>query len=149
MLFVEVILINTKDYIDQITCSFEACYGASSILTRRMKSVCTILKSRFTHLLVYIFQFSFQVLEDQYNPRLIKDLLQDLSSTLCMLIRSVGKSVLVGNINIWICRLETILMWQQQLSNLQMTKVHPAFMPLLNLEESFGDAGRQSGASFL
>uniref|UniRef100_A0A670Z083 F-box only protein 25 n=1 Tax=Pseudonaja textilis TaxID=8673 RepID=A0A670Z083_PSETE len=63
-----------------------------------------------------------KVLEDQYNPRLIKDLLQDLSSTLCMLIRSVGKSVLVGNINIWICRLETILMWQQQLSNLQMTK---------------------------
>ncbi|XP_070789064.1 F-box only protein 25 isoform X3 [Pituophis catenifer annectens] len=63
-----------------------------------------------------------KVLEDQYNPRLIKDLLQDLSSTLCMLIRSVGKSVLVGNINIWICRLETILLWQQQLSNLQMTK---------------------------
>ncbi|XP_025029691.1 F-box only protein 25 isoform X4 [Python bivittatus] len=63
-----------------------------------------------------------KVLEDQYNPRLIKDLLQDLSSTLCMLIRSVGKSVLVGNINIWICRLETILVWQQQLSNLQMTK---------------------------
>ncbi|KAM6460653.1 F-box only protein 25 isoform 3-T3 [Liasis olivaceus] len=63
-----------------------------------------------------------KVLEDQYNPRLIKDLLQDLSSTLCILIRSVGKSVLVGNINIWICRLETLLVWQQQLSNLQMTK---------------------------
>ncbi|XP_062838804.1 F-box only protein 25 isoform X5 [Anolis carolinensis] len=63
-----------------------------------------------------------KVLEDQYNPRLIKDLLQDLSSTLCTLIRGVGKSVLVGNINIWICRLETILLWQQQLSNLQMTK---------------------------
>ncbi|XP_053142101.1 F-box only protein 25 isoform X3 [Hemicordylus capensis] len=63
-----------------------------------------------------------KVLEDHYNPRLIKDLLQDLSSTLCILIRSVGKSVLVGNINIWICRLETILLWQQQLSNLQMTK---------------------------
>ncbi|KAM4680844.1 F-box only protein 25 isoform 2-T4 [Amazona ochrocephala] len=63
-----------------------------------------------------------KVKEDQYNPRLIKDLLQDLSSTLCILIRGVGKSVLVGNINIWICRLETILLWQQQLKNLQMNK---------------------------
>ncbi|XP_044274811.1 F-box only protein 25 isoform X1 [Varanus komodoensis] len=63
-----------------------------------------------------------KVLEDQYNPRLIKDLLQDLSSALCMLIRGVGKSVLVGNINIWICRLERILLWQQQLNNLQVTK---------------------------
>lgn len=65
----------------------------------------------------------FLVMEDQYNPRLIKDLLQDLSSTLCILIRGVGKSVLVGNINIWMCRLETILLWQQQLKNLQMNKV--------------------------
>ncbi|NXD72961.1 FBX25 protein, partial [Eolophus roseicapillus] len=63
-----------------------------------------------------------KVMEDQYNPRLIKDLLQDLSSTLCILIRGVGKSVLVGNINIWICRLETILLWQQQLKNLQINK---------------------------
>ncbi|XP_020828654.1 F-box only protein 25 isoform X3 [Phascolarctos cinereus] len=63
-----------------------------------------------------------KVLDDQQNPRLIKDLLQDLSSTLCILIRGVGKSVLIGNINIWICRLETILNWQQQLQNLQMNK---------------------------
>ncbi|XP_029082413.1 F-box only protein 25 isoform X2 [Monodon monoceros] len=64
-----------------------------------------------------------KVLDDHQNPRLIKDLLQDLSSTLCILIRGVGKSVLVGNINIWVCRLETILNWQQQLQNLQMTEV--------------------------
>ena len=63
------------------------------------------------------------VLEDQQNPRLIKELLQDLSSTLCVLTRGMGKSVLVGNINIWSCRLETILNWQQQLNNLQIPRV--------------------------
>ncbi|KAK7129200.1 hypothetical protein R3I94_017424 [Phoxinus phoxinus] len=63
-----------------------------------------------------------KVLDDHQNPRLIKALLHDLSSTLCILIREVGKSVLVGNINIWVCRLETILIWQQQLNNLQIPK---------------------------
>ncbi|MFT7810669.1 F-box only protein 25 isoform X1 [Arapaima gigas] len=63
-----------------------------------------------------------KVLEDQQNPRLIKELLEDLSSTLCILIREVGKCVLVGNINIWVCRLETILNWQEQLNNLQIPK---------------------------
>lgn len=63
------------------------------------------------------------VLHDQQNPRLIKGLLHDLGSTLCVLIRGVGKSVLVGNINVWVCRLETVLAWQQQLQNLQMPQV--------------------------
>ncbi|XP_029451633.1 F-box only protein 25 isoform X2 [Rhinatrema bivittatum] len=62
----------------------------------------------------------YKVLEDQQNPRLIKELLQDLNSTICRLKKE--KYVLVGNINIWICRLETILVWQQQLKNLQMTQ---------------------------
>ncbi|XP_066236123.1 F-box only protein 25 isoform X1 [Saccopteryx leptura] len=65
-----------------------------------------------------------KVLDDHQNPRLIKDLLQDLSSTLCILLQGVGKSVLVGNINIWVCRLETVLTWQRQLQNLQMTQVN-------------------------
>ncbi|XP_017342311.1 F-box only protein 25 isoform X3 [Ictalurus punctatus] len=63
-----------------------------------------------------------KALDDQQNPRLIKALLQDLSSVLGTLIREVGKSVLVGNINIWHCRLETIHNWQQQLNNLQIPK---------------------------
>ncbi|KAM4694832.1 F-box only protein 25 isoform 1-T2 [Discoglossus pictus] len=63
-----------------------------------------------------------KVLEDQHNPRLVRELLQDLSSTLCILIREVGKSVLIGNINMWICRLENILSWQEQLMNLQITQ---------------------------
>uniref|UniRef100_A0A8C1G194 F-box only protein 25 n=2 Tax=Cyprinus carpio TaxID=7962 RepID=A0A8C1G194_CYPCA len=63
-----------------------------------------------------------KVLDDHQNPRLVKALLNDLSSTLCILIREVGKSVLIGNINIWVCRLETILNWQQQLNSLQIPK---------------------------
>ncbi|XP_048452419.1 F-box only protein 25 isoform X5 [Rhincodon typus] len=63
-----------------------------------------------------------KVLEDQQNPRLIKNLLQDLGSALCILIREVGRCVLVGNVNIWVCRMETILNWQHQLNNLQITR---------------------------
>uniref|UniRef100_A0AAY4EI02 F-box only protein 25 n=1 Tax=Denticeps clupeoides TaxID=299321 RepID=A0AAY4EI02_9TELE len=74
-----------------------------------------------------------KVLEDQQNPRLIKDLLQDLSSTLSILIREVGRSVLVGNINIWVCRLETILNWEQQLNNLQIPKQLSSGMTLSDL----------------
>ncbi|XP_061562930.1 F-box only protein 25 isoform X3 [Cololabis saira] len=63
-----------------------------------------------------------KVLEDYYNPRLVKDLLQDLSSTLHSLTIHVGRCVLVGNVNIWLCRLETIVKWQQELNNLQIPK---------------------------
>nr|XP_033794838.1 F-box only protein 25 isoform X2 [Geotrypetes seraphini] len=61
-----------------------------------------------------------KVLEDQQYPCLIKELLQDLNSAICMFLREVGQFVFIGNINIWICRLETILVWQQQLKNPQM-----------------------------
>lgn len=61
-----------------------------------------------------------KVLEDCYNPRLVKDLLQDLVSTLHNLTVHVGRVVLVGNINIWMSRLEAILKWQEQLNNLQI-----------------------------
>ncbi|XP_061843280.1 F-box only protein 25 isoform X1 [Nerophis lumbriciformis] len=63
-----------------------------------------------------------KVEEDQYNPRLVKELLQDLSSTLHSLTLHVGRCVLVGNINIWLYRLENILKWQEQLRDLQIPK---------------------------
>ncbi|KAI3364290.1 hypothetical protein L3Q82_011096 [Scortum barcoo] len=63
-----------------------------------------------------------KVVQDHYNPRLVKELLQDLSSTLHNLTIHAGRCVLVGNINIWLCRLETIFKWKQQLDNLQIPK---------------------------
>ncbi|KAM7317085.1 F-box only protein 32 [Microtus pennsylvanicus] len=69
-----------------------------------------------------------KVLEDQQNIRLIRELLQTLYTSLCTLVQRVGKSVLVGNINMWVYRMETILHWQQQLSSIQITR--PAFKGL-------------------
>ncbi|KAG7272035.1 hypothetical protein CRUP_030139 [Coryphaenoides rupestris] len=63
-----------------------------------------------------------KVLEDHYNPRLIKELLQDLSSTLHTLTKGMGKCVLVGSVNVWLCRLDVIHTWQQQLNNLHIPK---------------------------
>ncbi|XP_058469865.1 F-box only protein 25 isoform X1 [Solea solea] len=61
-----------------------------------------------------------KVLDDHYNPRLVRELLQDLSLTLQDLNILVGQCVLVGNVNIWCDRIETIQNWQQQLNNLQV-----------------------------
>lgn len=63
------------------------------------------------------------VLDDQQNVRPIKELLQTLYASLCSLVQDMGKSVLVGNINIWVHRMENILQWQQQLDNIQINRV--------------------------
>ena len=67
------------------------------------------------------------VLEEHYNPRLIKELLQDLSCTVHALTKGVGKCVLVGSINVWLLRLDTIHHWQLQLHNLDIPKVLPSW----------------------
>lgn len=64
------------------------------------------------------------VLDDQQNVRPIKELLQMLYISLCSLVQDMGKSVLVGNINIWVHRMENIMRWQQQLDNIQIKKVN-------------------------
>ncbi|KAG8445579.1 hypothetical protein GDO86_010379 [Hymenochirus boettgeri] len=87
------------------------------IAKSQLKSFSGAAQKNYFNILEKIVQ---KVLQDQYNPRLVRELLKDLSSSLCLLIREVGKSVLIGNINIWICRIDKILLWQHQLLNLQM-----------------------------
>lgn len=69
--------------------------------------------------------FAAAVLDDQQNVRPIKELLQTLYVSLCTLVQDMGKSVLVGNINTWVHRMENILQWQQQLDNIQINRVRP------------------------
>lgn len=78
---------------------------------------------RCARILTFVFFLSHSVLEDQQNIRLIRELLQTLYTSLCTLVQRVGKSVLVGNINMWVYRMEAILHWQQQLNNIQITRV--------------------------
>ena len=66
------------------------------------------------------------MLEEHCNPRLVKELLRELGAAVHALTKGVGKCVLVGNINIWLLRLDTIHHWQLQLNNLHIPKVEPA-----------------------
>lgn len=43
--------------------------------------------------------------------------------SLCGLVQDMGKSVLVGNINTWLHRMENILQWHQQLDSIQINRV--------------------------
>lgn len=72
------------------------------------------------------------VLDDQQNVRPIKELLKTLYISLCGLVQDMGKSVLVGNINTWVHRMENIMQWQQRLDNIQINRVR--------IEREFEDA---------
>ncbi|KAJ7404015.1 F-box only protein 32 [Willisornis vidua] len=92
------------------------------IAKSQLTSLSGIAQKNYMNILEKVVQ---KVLEDQQNIRLIRELLQTLYTSLCTLVQRVGKSVLVGNINMWVHRMESILHWQQQLNNIQITK--PAF----------------------
>lgn len=81
------------------------------------------IQRRILTIPIFNLSCSSKVLEDQQNIRLIRELLQTLYTSLCTLVQRVGKSVLVGNINMWVHRMESILHWQQQLNNIQITRV--------------------------
>ncbi|KAM4793757.1 F-box only protein 32 isoform 2-T3 [Cyanocitta cristata] len=92
------------------------------IAKSQLTSLSGIAQKNYMNILEKVVQ---KVLEDQQNIRLIRELLQTLYTSLCTLVQRVGKSVLVGNINMWVHRMESILHWQQQLNNIQITR--PAF----------------------
>ncbi|XP_061920294.1 F-box only protein 32-like [Entelurus aequoreus] len=77
-----------------------------------------------------------KVLDDQQNVRPIKELLQTLYVSLCSLVQDMGKSVLVGNINIWVHRMDNILQWHQQLDNIQINRPTSNGMTLMELPVS-------------
>ncbi|KAL2308681.1 hypothetical protein Nmel_001740 [Mimus melanotis] len=90
------------------------------IAKSQLTSLSGIAQKNYMNILEKVVQ---KVLEDQQNIRLIRELLQTLYTSLCTLVQRVGKSVLVGNINMWVHRMESILHWQQQLNNIQITRV--------------------------
>ncbi|KAM9798077.1 F-box only protein 25 [Neosynchiropus ocellatus] len=60
--------------------------------------------------------------DDHYNPRIVREVLRQLITSMQDLTVQVGRCALVGNTNTWMCRQQTVLKWLQQLSNLQIPK---------------------------
>ncbi|KAM9308599.1 F-box only protein 32 isoform 1-T1 [Gastrophryne carolinensis] len=89
------------------------------IAKSQLTSLSGIAQKNYMNILEKVVQ---KVLEDQQNIRLIKELLQTLYTSLCTLVQGLGKSVLVGNINFWVYRMETILVWQKLLNNIQIKR---------------------------
>lgn len=60
----------------------------------------------------------------------------------------MGKSVLVGNINIWVHRMENILQWQQQLDNIQINRVSVKTL-VFHFEQGDGSPKNEILAAFI
>uniref|UniRef100_A0A674APX7 F-box protein 32 n=1 Tax=Salmo trutta TaxID=8032 RepID=A0A674APX7_SALTR len=90
------------------------------IAKSQLPSLSGVAQKNYMNILERVVQ---KVLDDQQNVRPIKELLQTLYVSLCGLVQDMGKSVLVGNINCWVHRMENILQWQQQLDNIQINRV--------------------------
>lgn len=84
------------------------------------------------------------VLDDQQNVRPIKELLQMLYISLCALVQDMGKSVLVGNINVWVHRMENIMQWQQQLDNIQINRVSTPTKTVSTISKKSGQKVKQT-----
>ncbi|KAG8441617.1 hypothetical protein GDO86_010705 [Hymenochirus boettgeri] len=100
------------------------------IAKSQLTSLSGIAQKNYMNILGKVVQ---KVLEDQQNIRLIKELLHTLYTTLCTLVQSIGKSVLVGNINVWVYRMETIVGWQNQLNEIQIRRPPVKGMTLTDL----------------
>ncbi|XP_063055033.1 F-box only protein 32 [Engraulis encrasicolus] len=103
------------------------------IAKSQLPSLSGVALKNFMNILERVVQ---KVLDDQQNVRPIKELLQTLYGSLCSLVKDMGKSVLVGNINIWVYRMENILQWKQQLDNIQIRRPATTGMTLTDLPAS-------------
>ncbi|XP_004568139.1 F-box only protein 32 [Maylandia zebra] len=103
------------------------------IAKSQLPSLSGVAQKNYMNILERVVQ---KVLDDQQNVRPIKELLQTLYVSLCGLVQDMGKSVLVGNINIWVHRMENILQWQQQLDNIQINRPTNTGMTLTDLPAS-------------
>ncbi|XP_018618592.1 F-box only protein 32 [Scleropages formosus] len=100
------------------------------IAKSQLPSLSGVAQKNYMNILEKVVQ---KVLENQQNVRQIRELLQTLYVSLCSLVQDMGKSVLVGNINIWVHRMENILMWQQQLDNIHINRPTSKGMTLTDL----------------
>lgn len=100
------------------------------IAKSKLPSLSGVAQKNYMNILERVVQ---KVLDDQQNVRPIKELLQMLYLSLCSLVQDMGKSVLVGNINTWVYRMENILQWQQQLDNIQINRPTSKGMKLSDL----------------
>uniref|UniRef100_A0A1A8IMN3 F-box only protein 32 n=1 Tax=Nothobranchius kuhntae TaxID=321403 RepID=A0A1A8IMN3_NOTKU len=103
------------------------------IAKSQLPSLSGVAQKNYMNILERVVQ---KVLDDQQNVRPIKELLQMLYVSLCSLVQDMGKSVLVGNINIWVHRMENILQWQQQLDSIQINRPTSTGMALTELPAS-------------
>lgn len=103
------------------------------IAKSQLPSLSGVAQKNYMNILERVVQ---KVLGDQQNVRPIKELLQTLYVSLCGLVQDMGKSVLVGNINCWVHRMENILQWQQQLDNIQINRPVSKGMTLTDLPAS-------------
>uniref|UniRef100_A0A8C7GCM6 F-box only protein 32 n=1 Tax=Oncorhynchus kisutch TaxID=8019 RepID=A0A8C7GCM6_ONCKI len=103
------------------------------IAKSQLPSLSGVAQKNYMNILERVVQ---KVLGDQQNVRPIKELLQTLYVSLCGLVQDMGKSVLVGNINCWVHRMENILQWQQQLDNIQINRPVSKGMTLTELPAS-------------
>eukprot|EP00064_Thunnus_orientalis_P008299 superscaffoldBa00000978_g8322 len=103
------------------------------IAKSQLPSLSGVAQKNYMNILERVVQ---KVLDDQQNVRPIKELLQTLYVSLCGLVQDMGKSVLVGNINMWVHRMENILQWQQRLDNIQINRPLSTGMTLTDLPAS-------------
>ncbi|XP_061110938.1 F-box only protein 32-like isoform X2 [Conger conger] len=100
------------------------------IAKTQLTSLSGVAQENYMNILEKVLQ---KVLEDQQSLRNIRELLQTLYVSVGGLVQGVGRFALVGNVNIWTQRMDTIQHWQQQLRCIQIRRPVSKGMTLTDL----------------